>query len=32
VDGSVHMIHNDIDLAVYRAMSTRNGREPLVAD
>ncbi len=32
VDGSVHFIHNDIDLAVYRAMSTRNGNEPLVAD
>jgi prepilin-type N-terminal cleavage/methylation domain-containing protein len=32
VDGSVHPIHEGIDLAVYRAMSTRAGGENLQAE
>ena len=32
MDGSVHTIHDEIDLEVWRALSTRNGQEVVPAD
>jgi prepilin-type N-terminal cleavage/methylation domain-containing protein/prepilin-type processing-associated H-X9-DG protein len=31
-DGSVHFVHNDVSLTVWRAMGTRNGNEPFALD